>query len=253
MTKLVTMDCKSSYRLSSMKRAGHHAIIRWLMGNFNPADIVVHKNGVEETLDDHNPYILPINTRFNNNGNQVRRLRGKFLADSYIYNYEEKSPKRILNIESYSKNDSELCDIVVIRDPYNMIASRLECNFIDNQEANLPKTVALWLEYADVYLNHKQENLICINFNAWFRDKTYRQTICAQMGLSFLDRSRAEVARAGGGSSFDGLTYDGKAHQMDVLNRYKHYMTNALYKKYVLTNPDIKELSHRIFGEIINA
>ena len=49
----------------------------------------------------------------------------------------------------------------------------------------------------------------------------------------FTDIGLNSVPRFGGGSSFDLQRFDGKAQEMDVLNRYQQYEDHPVYKQYM--------------------
>ena len=53
--------------------------------------------------------------------------------------------------------------------------------------------------------------------------------IAIRLGLSFTDADINTVPTTGGGSSFDGSHYDGAAHQMKTLERWKFYRDDPIY------------------------
>jgi hypothetical protein len=117
-----------------------------------------------------------------------------------------------------------LFNILVLRDPFNMLASRLHKpgpvpKLIDNSEI-----LDRWEIYAEEYLgltNFFQSKLV-VNYNLWFSSIDYRKQLSEQLGLSFTDAGLNVVPKsAGGGSSFDKNFYDGRGNQMKVLERWK--------------------------------
>jgi hypothetical protein len=51
-----------------------------------------------------------------------------------------------------------------------------------------------------------------------------------------------------GGSSFDGIAYDGRAEEMAVLRRWHAFIGEPRFHR--LLTPEVLELSERIFGSI---
>ncbi|MDJ0556303.1 MAG: hypothetical protein QNJ68_18070 [Microcoleaceae cyanobacterium MO_207.B10] len=158
---------------------------------------------------------------------------------------------------------------LIIRDPFNLFASRLNHrlkleqnnldlgkatygnNFLSVRSPN--QTVAdLWINYAKEYLgetNYLKHNKICINYNQWFVDIEYRRNIAEKLQMEFSDVGINKVAGQGSGSSFEGKEFDGKATSMDVLNRWQKFADDPKYRG-LFSNPEICEYSERIFGHI---
>ena len=91
-----------------------------------------------------------------------------------------------------------------------------------------------------------------INYNAWFLDQNYRRELSRKFNLEFNDRGINIVAKWGPtrwGDSFDGTKYDGKATQMQVLDRWRTYKDDPFYRN-LLKDPEVWQLSQRIFGNI---
>ncbi|MEZ4727209.1 MAG: hypothetical protein R3E79_08765 [Caldilineaceae bacterium] len=85
-----------------------------------------------------------------------------------------------------------------------------------------------------------------INYNRWATERVYRQNLATQLGLPFTDAGIHTVHKTAGGSSFDGLRYNGEAGQMKVLERWKAYQTDPTYRQ--LFDPTLVDLAQRIFG-----
>jgi hypothetical protein len=122
-------------------------------------------------------------------------------------------------------------DIIVIRDPYNLLASRLmKAMSVDQpglypRENNvyLQRITMLWKEYARECLgdSHGLEAAY-VYFNAWVRSAEYRKSVIRELGLEACNGdAHQQVSVVGGGSSFDGVEYDGSAASMDVGSRWE--------------------------------
>jgi len=57
--------------------------------------------------------------------------------------------------------------------------------------------------------------------------------------------SLSEVARFGVGSSFDGVSHDGSAENMDVLSRYHSFLEDGEFQELLKNNSGNIELSER--------
>jgi hypothetical protein len=142
-------------------------------------------------------------------------------------------------------------DVLLLRDPFNLFASRLKSRKIAVKE-NDQSMVSAWLNYAKEFLgetHHLKHHKICINYNDWFLNLEYRKQLAESLGLEFSDAGMDEVSRYGGGSSFNRQDLQGKARQMDVLNRWKYFADDPAYRQ-LFDNPEIFEYSERIFGRI---
>jgi len=53
----------------------------------------------------------------------------------------------------------------------------------------------------------------------------------------------------GGGSSFDGKTFDGQATSMNVLKRWEELSKDKKFISFFLRNKNLLKLSRKIFGE----
>ena len=75
----------------------------------------------------------------------------------------------------------------------------------------------------------------------------YRKEICDKYGLEFTDAGKNKIPKIGAPeSSFDFKTFNGKASQMDVLNRYKK--KPGKHKDYEKNyTEDVQELEANIF------
>ena len=129
-----------------------------------------------------------------------------------IYSYEDYVVQQVTNDwifnikhDLYFGKSASRYDLIIIRDPFNLLASRLQRHkkFLEDpnyQENYLSvsrrnyllarysnKTmVELWIDYAQEYLgetNYLQHNKICINYNQWFADIDYRQEIADKLEM----------------------------------------------------------------------
>lgn len=246
-------------RIVGLRRSGNHAITNWLekqergsIGYINNAPC------------DKNPYqhFYERHLSYNKYPKKIRQLklqsRGKFTKyDCLLYSHEDYSLEQVTNPEFAEKHDiylgksREKYDILIIRDPFNLLASRLKSNMMDVKAPN-QTVINLWIAYAREYLGETQylkNHKVCINYNRWTMDVDYRRQLAGKLKLEFSDAGINEVKAQGGGSSFEGKAFDGQAGKMDVHNRWKYYAEDPLYRQ-LLNNRELLEYSERIFGHI---
>jgi len=118
--------------------------------------------------------------------------------------------------------------LLILRRPEQMFSSRLRhASRVDmvafprlNNDV-MRRAVSVWKQHARCFLGMENSfpGRIAISFEAWVGDRDYRRALCDAIGIDFDDRAFGAVGHEGGGSSFDGMAYDGKGHLMNVLDR----------------------------------
>jgi len=205
------------YIVAGMQRSGHHAVVLWLGKHIGDHH---HINDVREPSP---------------------QLRNKY-KQNVILSYENKSPEMF-----YDESAEKV--LVVIRDPYNWLASRLKKRdvlYYAFTENTIPRYKRL-IEYAT--RNDLPSNVICVNYNRWFSEKIYRQEIIESCGLVFTDQGINQIPEFGNGSSFTECKYDGKAQEMKVLSRWKLMKNNDQYRRLILKkHPELQEIAANVFG-----
>ncbi len=236
-----------------LKRSGNHAVINWLLKN-SISKKPVHINNVYDLVEIPPKVILPISVQ--------SKVSDK--TDLLILSYEDVSLTSIINIPLFSPSnnllkDSERHNILLLRDATNFIASRMrilksiEDAQVTNpiQKVTMEKVVDLWISYAKEYIGETNyiPNKVLINFDNWFSNKQYRDNLISRLFHSGVnsDLGINEVLPNGRGSSFDGLSYNGMAQEMDVLNRWKYYESNYVFIK-LTSNKELMTLNKKVFG-----
>ncbi|MGV9199856.1 MAG: hypothetical protein ACOC4M_13685, partial [Promethearchaeia archaeon] len=161
----------------------------------------------------------------------------------------EREIKRSNLYERWQK-PNDVTNILVIRDPYNLAASKYKSE--KNKGYPLGRyfnqgKIKLWISYAREYLGQTSflENKITINYNRWVQDNNYRKNILNKINLSFNEKYE-NVPEMGGGSSFDGTEYSNDPKKMKVLERWRYFKSDIYYLKLV-SNPELYYLSSKIF------
>lgn len=151
--------------------------------------------------------------------------------------------------------------VYIIRDFKNWVASvakshlkALEANPNDPiiRMYNIHQDIAKYRTYLD-----RLQTIECfcddisaytISYNKWVSSAEYRKDICYDLDLKYTNCGFRDVPQNCGGSSFDGLEFDGRANEMDVLNRWKEYENDAGFNRILDRYSDIVEMSDRFCG-----
>ncbi len=243
-------------RIVGIKRSGNHGIITWIRRHYQ--DHVLHLNKV---LPKQNPYRF-LSEHFTKE-KLIKEAKGNFTQkECLIYSYENcllsdvTDPLFELKHDLYLGKSQERYDLLILRDPFNMAASMYRklqegSDVYMKVYSSNQNIMTLWLDYAKEFLgetNYLKHNKIVVNYNEWCLNRDYRQQISKKLGLEFSDAGFNIVKGYGGGSSFDGKNMDGKAFQMDTMNRWKVFAGDSEYKK--MFNQTILDYSEKIFGQI---
>lgn len=265
---------KKEFRISGLRRTGNHAIINWIIKQssgtvvfFN--DIFINENPFQlivNAIDTDDPDFSWRADRALNNrlykgkeGIEIlrREAKGDFIKkDLLIYSLEGYHPRLMAKKTiqrrhaMYFGNSLEKFDIIILRDPYNLLASRLKNKNVGLKTRSYLTTFAdLWVAYAREFLdetNFSPYHKVAINYNKWAQEKAYRQQLADKLIIPFSDAGFHEITNFGGGSSFDG---SGKKKDLDVFGRWKHFKDDPTFLK-VVSNDQLRHYSNLIFPEM---
>ncbi|WP_287525427.1 hypothetical protein [Okeania sp. SIO2C2] len=177
--KLSEIVNQKEIRVAGMKRSGNHAIINWVKSQQN-GDV----GFINNVLANQNPYRYKyenLRDKFPEHKWAIehnrQQAKGNFIKrDCLIYSYEDFPLEQIANDKFERNHDIYLgksatrYDLLIIRDPFNLLASRLKISskvayFLSVNSPN--KTmIDLWLDYAKEYLgetNYLKHNKVCVN------------------------------------------------------------------------------------------
>ena len=173
----------------------------------------------------------------------VRRMIESWCPESKMIEVENVSPKAF----SMEYNDNGVV-ILQLRSFKNWIASYVKSN--KSQRAVI-KNVNWWWNVAKEFYsktNHlKNYKVIKVYYDTFFTDRNYRKAICRELGGSYNEDRINEVGKEGRGSSFDGMEYNGKGQQMNVLERYKGF--ESIIDQVFKAKPKLKKFC-KMHGEI---
>jgi hypothetical protein len=237
--------------VAALERSGHHAIINWISAN--SAAPVCFINNCRLGVD---PYLMCTEDQ------RVKPAPGSLL----IYNYEDRRlgdafPSDFLNRKTKWFGARGIAIyFLILRDPFNNFASKYRwaingTKWTPPMEWLTDVMPGLWKSYAREFLGLTDlmpTPKVCINYNRWFADKDYRDRLAWQLGLASSGKGLTEVAKWGPntwGDSFDNLEFEGRANEMKVLERWRHFADDRDFQK-LFHDRELHELSERIFGVI---
>jgi hypothetical protein len=220
-----------------MKRSGNHALINWIMAqssfhlvnNFIPVGPMLRDN-----LPMPAPLDLPGWMEYILHSRQEPIVPTDTFSGIYV-TVEDHLP----DIRIFQNTEGiPITNLLVVRNARNLFSSRIrKAAKTDNHSfmIDIPfirqRTMEVWKAQCRWYLALEETYAprIAVHFDTWFSDLSYRKKISEILGLSFSDLGLQNVSQEGGGSSFDGSTFDGNATEMKVLAR--EAMLNASEKE----------------------
>ncbi len=174
-------------QIYGLRRSGTHAIVSWLKHNFSNRP---HENRVCFLND-----VVEMRDRFTSSYEWSKKN-----CDVLINTYEDSS----INLNLIFENSKK---IVLIRDIFNLVASRIKRGTDDMKvDENF---ISLWLEHSF------SENLF--KYEDFLLSREKRDDLCKSIEVENLDYTEG-VLPNGLGSSFVGVKLDSKEN---YLNRYK--------------------------------
>lgn len=234
------------YTIAGIRRSGIHAVSDWIFAQFR---------GPAMMLNDVLPGKDP---RKNFSGNTV--ARGGVAAqdeskDCLLVIYEDRPLSTVAQseVQHFLGASRATHCLVVLRDPFNLLASRLRWQRKPGAAPELMDALRgrdLWIDYSREYLGDRPADwpgALWINYNRWVYDPQYRTEVGQSLGLPEPARPSRGVSPFGGGSSFDGMGYDGRADQMQLLQRWREFIDEPGYLK-LLAHSELLGASARIFG-----
>jgi hypothetical protein len=240
-----------SRHVFGMRRVGNHAVTGWLLAGLESAgEQVGYFNAV--SMNDH-PKRRPQN---------IHRAMTEQAARVAVLSYEDESYAARFDLRHYrifAEADSP--DIRLLRSFHNMFASRYQRGENVRQQGRTSDSLRtswagvrqLWLETAwDLAAAQETEEYVGVLYDRWFQDREYRDSLGNTLGFVNQDLALERVAPNGGGSSDDGMEYDGRAQEMNVLGRFQALMERDPAARQVfgqLINREVLMVNEHLFGK----
>lgn len=300
MEKIKSVD--RMFIVFSISRSGHHPIIDWIYDSCSPNKIFF--NGMDSPIEKRRMYYLnnkkyyhleTYTKYYDTFTNSPKLIAGRISAmDKYGWIKEKPNsfilPKKIKNLvlkfENYNPQEStkdiqkrinnicgnaeEKIGIIIIRNPFNLIASRLIHGRPITKKERVKDRVdpeeflQLWKSHANIALDHKKlkelnfDKIVIIKYDKWFNSPKMKKEIAKNLGLDKIILTFNKISVFGGGSSFDGYSFHNRAEKLKTTDRWHQLISNneakmkskreqfiKLFKKH----PEIKLMSEKIFGK----
>jgi hypothetical protein len=243
--------------LWGLKRSGNHVLANWLYGNFGatekqPLDSSdIHRQLRQGHCDP------AAGVAFYNNCAQLnsRNFRLGLLRRVDFELARHRLPVTIFGIEDcqlrYAKRapiGTGILHVLVLRDPLNNIASRLEAAKARPEVFRTDET------YLDLFASYCAEfigltdvlgNKVVVNFNSFIGDRAYRDSIAGEIGFDNRD-VLAEASDYGGSSSFS--PGSGPSTNRELLTRFRQHRIPDDMFEMLLDRPVIGEACSKVFG-----
>ena len=208
-------------RAFGLMRSGNHAIIEWIQNQFAGETTCFLNNIKHGNNDPYTSYEQRTLTGINEQVDldTLRTMKKSLLVYSYEDRHELEFDKRTFyesvfqpefdeQRQTYLGASKHQFDILIIRDPFNFLASRIKLMQVRGPQggvSNLKLIVKNWkilAKEAIEIIQNPQPNIIVANFNRWVVDVTYRQSLSQILMGNFSDLSMDNTPYYGGGSSF---------------------------------------------------
>lgn len=248
-------------RIVGMRRTGNHAVFEWMKAQTSGK--IQSLNNLEINVNPYRYKYEKLRDYYPEYQGAIEKLKslakGEFAAQDWLfYNYEDHDLDKIcssffkFNHDLYLGQSLKRVDLLILRDPFNLFASRLKSNMIAVKHPQ-KDAAQLWIEYAKEFLGETAtltQEKVCVNYNEWFQNRDYREELAHKLDIPFTDAGIDKITGCGGGSSFEGKQYAGKAQIMPVLERWKKYTDNPHYLAIFRRNEELLAYSEKIFGSI---
>ena len=230
--------------LFGMRRSGNHLAINWILGQVDGS--AVFYNNIRQ---DAHPFDV---------GMREYRLRRPNHRPKIILSYEDLTPDDIRTgplpdflSERAKRHAARVQSAVILRDPYNLFASRLKKwpeRFAS--DADIAHQQALYANHAQYAENPKpvfgDGPVIPILYNHLVTKPDYRQGLSERLGIRSGDVGLDEVPVYGHGSSFDGYQTESTSVRAGVFDRWKGSAGDPIFQK-VLGDARLKEWAETLF------
>ena len=261
-------DHDKEFRITGISRSGNHAIINWILAHIQEKDFCF----LNCTEPKFNPFetcrpLGPEEKGWHTNISTFdfyQEVKGNFIWKDYLLFSHEDSflgplvhPRFLEKREQWVGRARSKKDILIIRDPFNLFASRRKAGFLlghENHSGHRPMSVN---SIRRIYKQHAKEVIgksnflkekIIINFNLWVKSKDYRSAIAKKLGLeNHTDEGMRKVSGVAGGSSFDGTSISARELHRRLEERWREYAGESDF--WEIFDEELLDLTIEIFGE----
>lgn len=239
-----------------LKRSGIHFVVNWLYANLGAAaKDALDADGLHPQLSDGFADAAAGVAFYNNCGGfHSRQFALGSLQPADFEAAMARRPSTIFGIEdcdldlsSRTPAGPQTHQLLVLRDPLNNVASRLEGT------KERPEVFRVDASYIGMFATYCEEALgrsnrlrgkIVVNYNRFVDDPPYRASIASALGVRNVD-TVSEVSAYGGGSSFD--TGDSPS-AASLMTRFRQHPIPADILGQLVAQPVIRDACLELFG-----
>ncbi|MFV3077179.1 hypothetical protein [Niveispirillum fermenti] len=231
-----------AFFLFGIRRSGNHALVEWLSRHFAAGE-VLFLNSAEPALFEGGPGRLRVD------GHKYGQVVPSALQRCLIVSYENCDPA--VFPFAWNARVAHRADALLLLRDYPNNAASIARSARDRPAFAYRFRVRdfpdLWCRYARLVLDGCTP-LRPVLFNRWVGDAGERAALSAALGLARSPEVPAAISPIGGGSSFDGLSRDGRAATMDVLRRWPVMLDDPLFRFLMLADETVPALNDALFG-----
>ena len=227
------------FNITGIRRSGNHAIIEWILHHYS--GFSVHYNDIKNLSSPLDAYYILYKWKLGN--------------PAITFSFEDISIKDFLNNAGLFLNAERKFNILIMRDPYNLFASRYNWQTEQGHRFRTSlkyrrKIIALWKNHAERYLTWSDESSlnIPINYNRWCLDMDYQKTLLKSLDVPITKVNQIyQIPNFGYGSSFTGIDpiYDKSLFQQ----RFHKFRDKENFME-IFEDDELVALSDRIFGKL---
>ncbi len=201
----------------STKRSGHHALIKWIETGSPVPTRFINNAAINPEL-------------FDRISDLVRNIRE---PTTIILNYEGVTPAGVGKVLTVQKDSgASVQNVLFVRDPLNACASLMQRKAVVYAElVMILRQLFALKNWLDLYQQGKA-NADLVFYNRWLADDDYRAGVAQRLGIN-AQPVGTEVTAFGGGSSFRDLAQGGAAAAPKLLNRWKAYEHDAVFRSLI--------------------
>ncbi len=242
----------------TMKRSGHHAFIDWMCSNMDGG---THYNNAVDGWDEKQWGAGGLT------GNKKRYItefgRPRFYDHNIIISIEDfdMDDWTIAKFEEFKqyKEATKVYPILFMRSFKNWLASCIQrkytdqgkdvCDYLDiryinDRKMNSISRIHLYSRQLLEFIAPMIPNLTAVSYDKWVSQPQYRKDIARKLLIADSSKSLKDMSPFGGGSSFDGMKYDGTAYDMPVLERYKVLSGDEIFHRLKMKYIHLDKMSH---------
>jgi hypothetical protein len=231
-----------------MRRSGNHVAINWILNQIG---------GTAAFYNNITPTEPPYSARMSE-----FRLRPGRAGPRIVLSYEDVTPQDMLAgplgdylaaraAQNGAGGGAGVRFALVLRDPYNLFASRLQKwpeRFADPDQ--IKAQIQLYTQLAALAESPRpiwrDAPLVPVLYNDLLSDADARARIATALGIRPGNRGLDHVPAYGHGSSFDGTGMSGDAMRGHVFDRWRALQDDPVFRT-ILSNPDLHRIGTRLF------